>query len=339
MSPRLLALTLAAAFALAACAGGGTTNPAAPANPPASSAPVVAPQGHGSIPMSFTFRRKGSSAGRRPQYLSNNTSSIAIYDGTTLVYVANVELDSGTQFSTVFASSGSTTVAPDTCSFTNTSATCGLTITTTIGAHKFDVSTYPVFQGLKSVARAPMSVSSRRTISDTGTPPVFEGVILSEGELSVTVSPGTNPGQTLHLNGVADQLIFAGLSENAYNTTTTFGYQIEDSGGAQIVTPGTFDNGPVTITASPDGIVTISPNSFTTPPASDGDQNFGVTCINTAGGPVTLSFNAATSPDTTYASGLTYSTSNYSGSVIQTIPFTCDPATGTIPITVDGRHS
>ena len=49
---------------------------------------------------------------------------------------------------------------------------------------------------------------------------------------------------------------------------------------------------------------------------------------------MTISFNAGTHPNATYASGLTYSTSNYSPAVIATIPFTCDPASATIPITV-----
>ncbi len=84
--------------------------------------------------------------------------------------------------------------------------------------------------------------------------------------------------------------------------------------------------------------MTIAPNSFTTPPVTDGDQNFTVTCTNPAGGTVTITFNTATHPDSVYASGLTYSTSNYSGATIVSIPFTCDSASGTIPITVDGRR-
>jgi hypothetical protein len=101
------------------------------------------------------------------------------------------------------------------------------------------------------------------------------------------------------------------------------------------VAPGSaYDNGPVTITAAPAGIVTITPNSIATPPASQGDQNFSVTCINANGGAVTISFNARTTPNTAYASALTYTTSNYSGAVIATQPFSCDSSTATIPITV-----
>jgi hypothetical protein len=261
--------------------------------------------------------------------LSPSTAALALYDGATLIYVANLSLDSGTQFATVYAKSGSTTVAPGTCSFTNATATCTLTITSTIGAHKFDLIAYPHAQGQQQAQ------ALTRTVSDTGTPPVFTGVISSEGEISVTLNPGTNPGQTLTMSGVASQVLIAGPANGPYNQATLFGYRIEDSTNSQIVQPGAaYDNGPVTITAAPAGIVTIAPNEIATPPASVGDQNFSVTCVNASGGSVTISFNAKTSPNTAYASGLTYSASNYSGAVIATTPFSCDPSTATIPITV-----
>jgi hypothetical protein len=135
--------------------------------------------------------------------------------------------------------------------------------------------------------------------------------------------------------GVADKVLIAGAANGPYNQATLFGYRIEDSTNSQIVAPGNaYDNGPVTITAAPAGIVTITPNSISTPPASVGDQNFSVTCVNANGGSVTISFNAKTSPNTAYASGLTYSASNYSAAVIATKTFSCDPSTATIPITV-----
>ena len=279
--------------------------------------------------MTIAIPTRGSSASARAaQFLSPGTSALALYDGATLIYVANLSLDSGTQFSTVYAKSGSTTVAPGTCTFTNSTATCTLTITSTIGAHKFDLIAYPRSQGTQAQA-------TQRTVSDTGTVPTFVGVISSEGEISVTLNPGTNPGVTLTMLGVADQVLYAGLSEGAFNSVTTYGYRIEDSTNSQIVQPGNaYDNGPVTITASPAGIVTIAPNSISTPPAAVGDQNFTVTCVNGSGGTVTISFNAGTHPNAAYASGLTYSTSNYSPAVIATIPFTCDASTATIPITV-----
>ncbi len=259
--------------------------------------------------MSLTIPRPASSTRRTPKFIAPGTGSFAVYDGTTLVYVANVEFDSQTQFVTVYAAAGPTTVTPGTCTFTSSTSVCALTVTTTVGAHAFDLIAYPGAQ-------------------TAGTPQTLTGVISSEGEVSVNLSPGTNPGATLTMDGVADQLLFAGLSEAAYNATVTYGYRIEDSTNEQIVQPGTYDNGPVTITATPSGIVTIAPNSFTAPPASLGDQNFDVTCVNPNGGAVTITFNVSTQPDTAYASGLTYSTSNYPGATIASIPFTCDPATG-----------
>jgi hypothetical protein len=318
MNTRRLAALLST-LAIAGCGGGGgSTSAGAPA--PVVPVATAVPQAPGDIPMTIAFPRTSSSASARAaRFLSSGTGSLAVYDGATLIYVANLSLDSGTQFATVYAKSGSTSVAPGTCTFTSASATCTLTITSTIGAHKFDLITYP---GSQSAGQG-------------GAPPTFTGVIASEGELSVTLNPGANPGQTLTMLGVASRVVIAGPANGPYNQATQFGYRIQDSTNAQIVQPGTaYDNGPVTITAAPAGIVTIAPNSIATPPASVGDQNFNVTCVNASGGAVTISFNAATHPNTAYASGLTYSTSNYSAAVIATTPFSCDPSSATIPITV-----
>jgi hypothetical protein len=316
---------LASTLALAACGGGGGTTGPAPAAPAAPAVPLAttapAPASPATVPMTISIPRgKGPSASARAaRFFSPNAGALAVYDGPSLIYVANLELDSTPPFTTIYAKPGSTTVAFGSCTFTSSTATCTLTLTTTIGPHKFDLVAYP---------------SALRPQADTSTPPAFTGVISSEGEISVTLSPGANAGQTLTMLGVADQVLYAGLSEAAFNSVTTYGYRIEDSTNAQIVQPGSaYDNGPVTITAAPAGIVTIAPSSISTPPASVGDQNFTVTCVNSAGGTVTISFNTRTSPNTAYGSALTYTTSNYSGPTIATIPFTCDPASATIPIT------
>jgi hypothetical protein len=324
MRARHLAAAIASAIALAACGGGGASAPGAPAIPAASAVPTVAPQQQATVPMSISIPlRTPSATTRAPRFLSPSVSSLAIYDGTTLIYVANLALDSTPQFATVYSRSGSTTVAFGTCTFTSSRATCTLTVTSTVGQHAFDLIAYP----------------GNQSSASQSTPPVFTGVISSEGELSVNLSPGTNPGQTLTMLGVASNVLIAGSASGAYNTATTFGYRIQDSTNSQIVQPGTaYDNGPVTITASPSGIVTIAPNSIAIPPAAVGDQNFGVTCVNASGGSVTISFNAKTSPNTAYASALTYSASNYSGATIATTPFTCNPDTATIPITVQGKR-
>ena len=330
----LLPAVLASAIALAACGGGGGTTGAAPAAPapPVLSTATSAPQATGSIPMSISFPRHAPSASARaPQYISPGAASMAIYDGATLVYVANLSLDSQNPFTTLYAKSGNTTVTPGTCTFGNT-VTCTLSITTTVGAHSFDVLMYPQQQGGQptSIARKP---------ADTGTPPTFAGVISSEGELAVTVAAGTNPAATLTLLGVADQVLFAGESEAGYNETVTYGYRIEDSTNSQIIQPGSaYDNGPITFTASPTGIVVITPSSVSTPPPGVGDQNFTVQCVNSAGGVTNITIGANAHPNTTYADGLTYTSSNYSSGTLATFAFTCDAASGTIPITVQGKR-
>lgn len=326
-------LAVISMLALAACGGGGgggSTSPPAGGAPPA---PTTAPQGSGSFAMAIGIpKRAPSAAGRQPRYVSPGTASLAFYDGTTLIYVANLSIDSSQQFTTVYSKSGPTSVAPGSCTDNNTTEVCTLTVTAPIGAHKFDLIAYGHSQG---ATPAPSSIGRRP--SDVGTPPTFQGVITSEGELSVTLSPGANPGATLTMLGVADTVAYSGVNTAAYNATSTFGFRIEDAASSQILTPGDYDNGPITITAAPSGIVTITPNSFTTPPATLGDQSFDVKCVNSSGGAVTISFNAKTQPNTAYASGLTHSTANYSPAVIQTIAFTCDPASATIPITVDGK--
>ncbi|HEY0615731.1 MAG TPA: hypothetical protein VGC96_13850 [Candidatus Elarobacter sp.] len=323
---------LALAVAVAGCGGGGSAGPpGTPAIP--GSVPTAAPQALGSIPMTIGFPLKPpASSDRTPQFVSPNAAAIAIYDGATLIYVANLSFDSQTQFTTVYAKSGATTVAFGSCTFTSSAAVCTLTITTTIGAHKFDVIMYPLAQGQQTT-------SGQRKVQDTGTPPNFIGVISSEGELSVTLNPGANPAATLTLLGVADQVVYAGLSEAAYNDTVTYGYRIQDSTHAQIIQPGTsYDNGPVTLTATPTGVVTLTPSTISTPPAAQGDQNFTVKCVNANGGTVSIDFNVQTHPNNAYASGLTYNGSNYPGAKIQSIAFTCDAASATIPITIDGKH-
>jgi hypothetical protein len=308
---------LASTLAISACGGGGgSTGPGAPGLP-AASVPTTAPQASGSISMVLSIPlRTPSAAARTPRFFSSGAGSVTIYDGATLIYVANLALDSTPAFTTVYARSGGTTVAFGSCTFTSATATCTLTLTATTGAHAFDIVVYPGSQ-------------------PAGSPPVITGVISSEGEIAATISPGTNPAQTLTMLGVASKVLIAGAANGPYNQATQFGYRIQDSTTSQIVLPGNaYDNGPITITAAPAGIVTIAPNSISTPPATVGDQNFNVTCVNASGGAVTISFNARTSPNTAYASGLTYSPANYSGATIATRSFSCDPASSTIPITV-----
>ena len=139
--------------------------------------------------------------------------------------------------------------------------------------------------------------------------------------------------------GVASNGFITGPDEAAYNQTVQFNYQVQDSTPLQIVSPGAYDNGPVTLSASPDAIVTISqPTSFASPAASPGTQTFSVTCVNPNGGGVGLRMLAGAQPNTAYASALTYSDANYSSGELVSAVLSCDSTPATIPVTVESRR-
>jgi hypothetical protein len=299
------------ALALAGCGGGGAGTSAPAALTPASTAKVA---------LTFAIpHRATASAARAPRYLSDGTRALAIYDGATLLYAGNLFLGTSPAFSDLYVKSGSTTVAPGDCTRGNLESTCTLTITTTVGPHKFGFTAYGDFQGgfvePGSIGRKPL---------DTGTPPTFTGLILSEGELDMTAVGGLNPAQTLHLLGVADIAQWFGNQTASFNQTATIGYVIQDARSGQILQPGaTYDNGPITITVSPPGIVTFTPISQTTPPATNGSQTFDVTCTSSSGGDVTFTASAGTHPNTAYANNLTYDSTNYSNGTLSTRTFRC----------------
>ena len=326
------------ALALGGCTGGGGSGaPVAPINGPF--VPATA-----TFSLSFVIPNKvvaQTSSARAPRYASQGTASVAAYDGATLIYVGNYVQATG--FTTVYGKTGTTSVTSGTCVAGASSQTCTLTIVTTIGAHAFDIVTYPVPQGTQSAG------TLVRSPDDVGTIPTFAGVILAEGELAVTLVGGTNPGQTITPLGVADRanMGVAGLTlrlngtgplVGIIGTSYTINYTINDSsnaqaGGYQIIQPGDYDNGPVTIAETDGGnIVTMTPISQTTPPASAGAQSFSVTCQNT--GTATFTAAAKTKPNTAYASGLTYSATNYPTGTIGTTTLQCVPNSATLPVTV-----
>jgi hypothetical protein len=272
------------------------------------------------MPMSLAIPiRRHSSSKRRPRFVSPGLQSVALYDANLLVYVANVNLGAAPQLTTFYAAAGAaTTVAPGSCTNTATTETCTISLTTTVGPHAFDLIAYPVQQG-GTPPPCPVDVCS---------PVGFNGVISSEGELLVNLNGGTNPGATLTMLGVASGALIDGPSsvQLAYNTPTPIGYQILDSASAQIVTPGDYDNGPVTWNVSPPGIVTIDQSSNSTPPSSPGDQTVTVTCTSAAGGSATVTASANGAPNASYASALVYSSANYwGGGALATLNVSCNP--------------
>jgi Cu/Zn superoxide dismutase len=140
----------------------------------------------------------------------------------------------------------------------------------------------------------------------------------------MTAVGGNNPAQTITLLGVADIAQWFGPQTASFNQTATVGYAIQDARSGQIVLPGNaYDNGPVTITASPSGIVTMTPISQSTPPSINGSQTFDIKCTSSNGGIVTFTASAGTHPNANYASGLTYTSSNYSNGTLSTRSFRC----------------
>lgn len=303
----------ALALALAAGCGGG----AAGTTPGTAQLPQGTP---GNVTLTISIPNRPTASGARtPSYLSDGTQALAVYDGATLLYAANIFLGTSPAFSTLYAKSGNNTVTPGDCTRGNLASTCTLTLNATGGQHTFGFTAYGQYQG----GYQPPG-SSQRQVLDTGTPPTFTGLILSEGEFTMTVAGGTNPAQTVTLLGVADIAQWFGNQTASFNQTVTIGYAIQDARSGQIIQPGSaYDNGPVTITASPSGIVTFTPVSQSTPPATNGSQTFDVKCTAAGGGDVTFTASAGTHPNTAYASGLTYDSTNYSNGTLSTRTFRC----------------
>ena len=309
---RFLSVTLVM-LSLAACGGGGGT---APSGGPA---PQRAAQRTATMPLTLAIPiRKKSSSVRRPRFVSPGLQSVALYDGNLLIYVANVTLGANPQFTTVYsAPAAATTVTPGSCTNDTTTETCTATLTTTAGQHTFGLVAYP---GQASATPPPCNL-------DVCPPVGFGGTISSEGEVGVVLNGGPNPQATGTMLGVASgAFIHDPGVPLAYNAPTPVGYQILDSASAQILTPGDYDNGPVTWAVTPAGVLTIDRSSNSTPPSSPGDQTLTVTCTNPAGGAATITASANNAPNTTYASSFAYSSANYwGGGAVATLNVSCNP--------------
>ena len=330
------------AIALAACGGGGATGPR---GGPAAPQTTLAPARSATTTMSLAIPiRKTNAHARKPSFVSPGLQSIAFYDANELVYVANVDLAAGPgaspgpspsagpspspapsptqgpQFQTFYSAPGAPTVlTPQSCTSDSATETCTVSVTTTPGRHIFGLVAYPNQQS---------GTPPPNTGFDPGPAVTLKGIISSEGQVTMTLAPGPNPGATLTMLGVASSAYVTSDSEEVelpYETPTSFPYQILDSAYAQILTPGDYDNGPVTFTAT-QPVFTVSPASVTTPPSSPGDQTVTVTCTAVNGGSATLLISAKNGPNTSYASGLVYTQSNYfSGGILATLLISCDP--------------
>ncbi len=323
---RTIAALGVTATLITACGGGGSrVAPAGTTQDDLSAGKVTLQAAFGAVSVAASDKRRSpASRPRRPSFITPGLQSLAVYDGALLIYVANVDLSASQQFTTVYANPdkhGRDTVNPGSCTNNSTTETCQLEIDAKPGDHTYGLVAYP----------------GPQTAAPAG-PPVFTGVISSEGQVSVSVAPHTTTSASIVMAGVASNAYLSGPDEAAFGQTVQFNYEIEDSTPLQIVTPGAYDNGPVTISASPSNVATITPpTSFDSPASSPGMQTFSVTCTSPNGGPVGISLQAGAQPNTTYASALTYTSANYSSGILASAFLTCDSAPTTIPITVQSH--
>jgi hypothetical protein len=318
---RTIAVLGATAVLMTACGGGGGR--VAPAGTPLSDS------SNGRLTLSAAFgavaiaaagkQRAPASAPRQPRFITPGLQSLAVYDGATLIYVANVDLAATQQFTTVYTDPNQRySVTPGGCTNNATTETCQLEVDAKPGPLTLDLIAYPAPQ----------------TAAANGGPPVFTGVISSEGEVNVQIHPHEVKSASVVMLGVASNASLSGPDEAALNQTVQFTYQVTDSTPLQIVSPGAYDNGPVTISMVPDNIATVTPpTSFASPASSSGPQTFSVTCVNPNGGTASVVLQANAQPNTPYASQLTYTTANYSPGTLAIAVLACDGSPATGPIT------
>jgi hypothetical protein len=319
---KTLAALGAAAALTTACGGGGgsAAPPAVTSSASGSQTGLLAVQfTYGGVAVTAQSKGRAPASARRPRFITPGLQSLAVYDGATLIYVANVDLTAQQQFTTVYANPADT-VSPGSCSNNATTEVCTLSIRAVTGQHAFDLIAYP----------APQTAGA-----NGGPPSRFAGIISSEGEVGVTLQSDVTTTATLTMMGVASYALLSGPDEAANGTPVQFTYQIWDSTPLQIVLPGAFDNGPVTISTVPNGIATVSPpTSLASPAPSPGPQTFTVTCTNPNGGAVTVLLQAGSHPSTAYASNLSYSAANYASGTLASTTLSCDALPATYPITV-----
>jgi hypothetical protein len=323
---RTIAVLGATTVLMTACGGGGSR--VAPVGTPesdSSTGRLTLSAAFGAVAIAASGKQRLPASGvRRPSFITPGLQSVALYDSTTLVWVANVDLAATQQFTTVYANPNPRySVTPGGCTNNSTTETCQLQVDAKPGPHTFDLIAYPVAQ----------------TATPGGGPPVFIGVISSEGEVSAQIHPHDVVNASLVMLGVASGASLSGSAdEAAFGQTVQYSYEILDSTPLQILTPGAYDNGPVTISVVPSNVATVTPpTSFASPASSPGPQTFSVTCDNPNGGAASVVLQANAQPNTAYASGLSYSTVNYSSGILASAVLVCDATPATLPITVQSR--
>ncbi len=353
---RRLATAAALVALLAGCGGGGGSTSSVPSaaipqqlSQVTPAPPTTTSSSRASVTVAFRIplpSKKGTSSARRPDYISSGTQSIVFYDGTTLAGVMNVNVSIPSPTATIVYSGGTIGISNVSCTAGTTADTCQATVTTTVGSHTFGMVAYD--QPVSTSSPSPVPSTKPTSVRRAPDALYGGGIILSEGQVGpLTLQPGPNPGATITLNGVAFGALMPIITTPyTYNTgdgtvanvgvvgvgTYTGSITIQDAAGQTITTPGTYDNGPVVVSEQDsNGILSIKNGSYATPPSTASSESYTVSCLKV--GFATIQATAGTAPDTTYASHIVYSSSNYATSPIQTQSFECVANSASIPIT------
>lgn len=274
MNPRIF-VPLILTAGLAACSGGGSSAPTAPAiTPPLQSTSSITATGT----LTFVIPAPHQAANsRRPDYVSPKTIHAALFiDGavTPAGSVGAVNPSPSPQDNTMQPADQGTPC----------SSTCTIHWSTTAGQHTFAVE----IDGDVCQSASIVCVESPDNI-------------FAEGKTVATIAAGSGNVVDITLDGVAGGAgWWADTSSTSSSILGTFA--VDDADDDLITTPGGFDNGPVTL--SVDGslttgsaTVTIPPNggsSLTAPDSSGNDYPFTVSCSSSPAANGTFTIDVAT---------------------------------------------
>jgi hypothetical protein len=211
---------------MAACSGGGVNGtPQTPSSNDSGSGTHPT----GNVTFTVTIPKAQTSQSRRPKYVSPNTQSLVVQ-----------QLDTSTNHNPV----GNPVIVNVTstsngCTTNSNGTTCSVTFGAPAGTFDFSVKAYDQTNG--------------------------NGNLLSENTLTTyTVIAGQANTISVTLNGVIHSVSAPASISGTLSAPQVLNFTPEDASGATIIGPGTYDNGPLTITEQ-SGTVTISPSSFNGP--------------------------------------------------------------------------
>ncbi|HZZ65036.1 MAG TPA: hypothetical protein VFE17_06045 [Candidatus Baltobacteraceae bacterium] len=253
---------------LSACGGGGSGLSGGP--PPASnnSGGSTAP-----TTVDFSIRIPPASTqtnSRRRMYVSPNTKSVAVQ-----------QLDSSNNV--VASQTYNVTSTSNGCTTNSSGTTCTFSFPAPAGTFNFSVKSYSATGG--------------------------GGSLLSESTLTnVTILKGQANQISVTMNGVLASVGFAAGSQSISATLgapQTVNFIPQDATGATIIGPGTYDNGPLTISNSASSVATVSPSSFSAP----GTTSASLQCSTAGNGTLTFGDPTGTLPNGTGNATVTFTCS------------------------------